>query len=212
MDFIMENYIWFSIAGVLILMAILGYIAEKTNFGKGNQVKKEEKKVKKEEVVIEQPTQEVSEVDLFNDMNVMPMDVNLPVADTNPVASMNEDLYAGLENYAPLTPEVAEEQTDINQDLYKKLEVVDLEKQQAEAQNLDELSQPLEPIAPVAAEQPTEIQEVEEQVEAVNEVEQTEIKDIETTTPDIFTNTVETPAEETQTAPVETEEENVWKF
>ena len=34
MSFIAENYIWFIIAGFVLLMIIIGYYAEKTNFGK----------------------------------------------------------------------------------------------------------------------------------------------------------------------------------
>ncbi len=44
MNFVYDNYIWFIVIGVILFMALIGYIAEKTNFGR-NQF---EKKVKKE--------------------------------------------------------------------------------------------------------------------------------------------------------------------
>ena len=48
MDFITENYVWIIVAGVIILMAIIGYIADKTDFGrKGKTEKTEEKKKEK---------------------------------------------------------------------------------------------------------------------------------------------------------------------
>ena len=34
MDFIVDNYIWFIVIGVVILMAVIGYIADKTDFGR----------------------------------------------------------------------------------------------------------------------------------------------------------------------------------
>lgn len=58
MDFIIENYVWFTIIGVFLVMALIGFIAEKTDFGrKGREVKpKIEKEVLKEvKPVIEEP-------------------------------------------------------------------------------------------------------------------------------------------------------------
>ena len=49
MDFISNNFVWFIVAGIIILMAIIGYIADKTDFGrKVNENAKEEKKDKKQ--------------------------------------------------------------------------------------------------------------------------------------------------------------------
>ncbi|NLM63121.1 MAG: hypothetical protein GX190_02235, partial [Mollicutes bacterium] len=44
MDFIYDNYVWFIVVGVILVMALIGYIAEKTDFGR----KQFEKKVKKD--------------------------------------------------------------------------------------------------------------------------------------------------------------------
>lgn len=49
-EFINENYLWFIIGGAVLLMALIGYIAEKTNFGRGGGNKKEKKD--KEVVVV----------------------------------------------------------------------------------------------------------------------------------------------------------------
>ena len=34
MDFILDNYIWFIIGGIVIIMIVIGFFAEKTDFGK----------------------------------------------------------------------------------------------------------------------------------------------------------------------------------
>ena len=39
MSFIVDNYIWFIIAGFVLLMITIGYYAEKTNFGKQHEDK-----------------------------------------------------------------------------------------------------------------------------------------------------------------------------
>lgn len=68
MDFVIENYIWFLIIGVVLVMALIGYIAEKTDFVKEKEPKeKKQKKSKKnvEEVAEEtkaEPQVEQSEV------------------------------------------------------------------------------------------------------------------------------------------------------
>lgn len=47
-DFLIDNYIWFVVVLVVIIMTIIGYYAEKTNFGKNVKVKpKKTKKGKK---------------------------------------------------------------------------------------------------------------------------------------------------------------------
>ena len=55
MEILMDNYIWIIVIVVIILMTIIGYIAEKTNFGKKEfSKKKTDKKVeeKKDENVV----------------------------------------------------------------------------------------------------------------------------------------------------------------
>jgi len=52
MDFVIDNYLWFVVGGIVLLMIIIGYFAEKTNFGKKPL---SEKKPKKETKEIEVP-------------------------------------------------------------------------------------------------------------------------------------------------------------
>ncbi|MDD3452889.1 MAG: hypothetical protein PHN42_01255 [Bacilli bacterium] len=51
MEFISENYIWIIIIAVVIIMTVIGYIADKTDFGKKpvKEKKIKEKKITKEE-------------------------------------------------------------------------------------------------------------------------------------------------------------------
>lgn len=43
-DFIMTNYIWFLVAIIVILLAVIGSYAEKTNFGLGTKIEDDDKK------------------------------------------------------------------------------------------------------------------------------------------------------------------------
>lgn len=52
MDFVIDNYLWFVVGAIVLLMIVIGYFAEKTNFGK------EPLKSKKEATNIEQPSEE----------------------------------------------------------------------------------------------------------------------------------------------------------
>ena len=62
MDFIVDNYVWFIGGGIVLLMIIIGYIAEKTDFGrKPFSTKKANKEVKNE--VKEETVEEVAETE-----------------------------------------------------------------------------------------------------------------------------------------------------
>ena len=60
MDFVMDNYLWFIVGGIALLMIVIGYFAEKTDFGKKPLSEKKSKEKVKEEVV-ETDKQETSE-------------------------------------------------------------------------------------------------------------------------------------------------------
>ena len=131
MEFITDNYIWFIIGGIVFFMAIVGYIADKTDFGR-NKVAKEPKEKKEKE--IKQPekieidakglgelTQSVSEfktepvveepmADLF-----APMEETIPVIDNN----IDQSLYAPLGD-AP----VEQVNNAVDESLYQPLETV----------------------------------------------------------------------------------------
>lgn len=51
MEFFVENWLWFLVGGIVILMTIIGYIAEKTDFGRKDIQKKEKSEKKKEKTL-----------------------------------------------------------------------------------------------------------------------------------------------------------------
>lgn len=53
MNFIIDNYLWFGIAGVILLMALIGFLAEKTNFIVGSSDKPKKAKKKKKQTTNE---------------------------------------------------------------------------------------------------------------------------------------------------------------
>ena len=57
MTFMEENYIVLILVGVIILMTIIGYIADKTDFGKKDK-KKDKKENKKQNEVVEDVNEE----------------------------------------------------------------------------------------------------------------------------------------------------------
>lgn len=62
MDFIVDNYFWFIVGGVVILMIIIGYIAEKTDFGrKPFKEKKVDNGGNNEVIINEEPVENVVE-------------------------------------------------------------------------------------------------------------------------------------------------------
>lgn len=113
MQFFADNYVWFIAGGIIILMAIIGYLADKNDFGR-NEIKdrmektpkpKKEKKVKekKEQTPqpekIEIPNKPLGEVISENagvsvkTEDEVPSDLFAPL--TN---EPTEDLYAPLSN------------------------------------------------------------------------------------------------------------------
>lgn len=128
MDFIIDNYIWFIVGALVIIMAVIGYFADKTNFGRKEiqkRVKKVEEKPKKEKkakknkkdkkAVDNTPVAEVDETPVeIPDPDFVGVDLYAPVSDNS--SAVNEDLYAPLENSA------ASEPVETIEDLYEKNE------------------------------------------------------------------------------------------
>lgn len=74
MDFVINNYIIFIIVGVILLMALIGYIADNTNFEKKPKKEKIKKDKKKKEEFVEQTAVENQETvipDTNSDLNTL---------------------------------------------------------------------------------------------------------------------------------------------
>ena len=65
MDFLIDNYLWFIIGGIVIIMIIIGYFAEKTNFGK-KPLREKNAKEENKEVVVETPAEEINISEIEN--------------------------------------------------------------------------------------------------------------------------------------------------
>ena len=120
MDFIVDNYVWFIVVGIIILMAVIGYIADKTDFGrkgkdedtkekkvekpkKEKKVKEKKEKIKVEAKGINELTQEVAENNKVDVQESADLNVVEPVQN---VQVNNENIDQSL--FAPLTDNVNE--------------------------------------------------------------------------------------------------------
>lgn len=119
MQFIIDNYIWFIVIGVVIIMAVIGFIAEKTEFGKKSIEKKikrqEEKDAKlKESLEATVPVENIpmneetsSDINVENVADIPSEDLNAPLENDTTTEDLNtpledvtttEDLNAPLED------------------------------------------------------------------------------------------------------------------
>lgn len=78
MDFVIDNYLWFAIGGIVILMIITGFFAEKTNFGKKPLNSKKVKEVTEDTVVESVPTPVPQVENMENKNDVLPV-TDVPV-------------------------------------------------------------------------------------------------------------------------------------
>lgn len=72
MDFIIDNIVWIIVGLIIIIMTIIGYIAEKTDFGK-KELTKREKKAK--EPKVKQKKMELEETELEPVLSDAPLEV-----------------------------------------------------------------------------------------------------------------------------------------
>ena len=114
MDFVIENYIWFLVGGVVILMTIVGYFAEKTEFGK-----KTNKKAEKDDVVpvTNMESEPVEEILFDDELESIP---NEP--EEEPMADLDAEEEPAIEESEPVHLDVPEETEEIPEDLYVGLD------------------------------------------------------------------------------------------
>jgi hypothetical protein len=136
MDFITDNYVWFIVGGIILVMALIGYIAERTDFGRKESTKKEKKeKIEKtnKEAVVAPPVQPIEEVPVVTDADnlIFGQDASLndevalnPNVDETTVAGINEDLTVPLDPTSDV--EAVEETPVIDEELMAPLVSEDL--------------------------------------------------------------------------------------
>ena len=116
MDFIMDNLLWFIIGGIVILMAIIGYFADKTDFGRKTtkEEKPKEEKSKKEKIKVDAKgignlNQSVTEKTEDKKENVASEDLYAGIGNTNIPIDKNTVVDDSL--FVPLT-DIKEEVID----------------------------------------------------------------------------------------------------
>ena len=144
MDFLLENYIWFIIGFIVILMIVIGYLAEKTQFG-SKKVSKKEKNIqkKKEEEVINQA--------VLENANVLKKD---PFIDrvTEPVPPKKEEIQSEIGEKVPQELTVpfgdtrARKEEVIPRTLESRVETPTMKKETPSLESFEDLYQPLEEV------------------------------------------------------------------
>ncbi len=134
MDFIIENYVWFIVAFVVIVMAIIGYFADKTDFGRKIEKKEKKQNNKKNEKIkveakgINELTQNIAEnnkdaVSTNQDENIVNIDQIKEQEKLEPMPIDNENIDQSL--FAPLTDTTSKEQ--INDAVNSPVELKNIE-------------------------------------------------------------------------------------
>ena len=213
MQFVADNYIWFIVGGVVILMAIIGYFADRTDFGRKefqkrlkepkekNTKKENTKKEKVEDVVSEVPIKipddaSVDDVVSEEKDNLVTEDLfqTLPTETTYEDISVNNDLYQPLQN-----------SEQVNEDLYQPL--------QSSEQANEDLYQPLQSSEQVTEDLYAPLQNSEQ----VNEDLYQPLQSSEQVSNDLFSplentnSTDDTTQFDNTNNPVDSEED-IWKF
>ena len=134
MDFIIENYVWFIVAFVVIVMAIIGYFADKTDFGRKIEKKEKKQNNKKNEKIkveakgINELTQNIAEnnkdaVSTNQDENIVNIDQIKEQEKLEPMPIDNANIDQSL--FAPLTDTPSKEQ--INDAVNSPVELKNIE-------------------------------------------------------------------------------------
>lgn len=132
LDFVIENYVWFLVGGIVLLMTLIGYFAEKTQFGK-KKSKKEENSTKETPVkFVEIPSTQEQPEEVLLDQDMPKQDIEVeavekaeePMEDLDTIEieepketeEIPEELYAGLDG-TPNKYKETEQPEDLDMEL-----------------------------------------------------------------------------------------------
>jgi len=115
MQFLTDNYVWFMVGGIIILMAIVGYLADKNDFGRKEVQERMQKKPKEKPEKKEKEEPQPEKIEIPNKPLGEVINENAGV-ETEVSVDNNEDLYA------PLTSEKTDDLSQNNEDLYAPLD------------------------------------------------------------------------------------------
>ena len=229
MQFIVDNYIWFIVGGVVLLMAIIGFFADRTDFGrkefqkrlkepkeKNKDTKKEtSKKGKVEEVIKEEIPIRIPDDALVDDVvneendNLITEDLFqvLPTETTHEsIAIDNNDLYKPLQsdeqvNHEDLYKPLQSDEQVNHEDLYKPL-------QSDEQVNHEDLYKPLQSDEQVNHEDLYQPLQSDEQVSYSNDL----FKPLEDTSKSTSNETDNNFVQSDDMNNTVDSEEDIWKF
>lgn len=192
MQFIVDNYIWFIAGGVVLLMAIIGFFADRTDFGrkefqkrlkepkektKDSSKKETSKKGKVEEVTKGEVPIKIPDDALVDDVvneendNLITEDLFqvLPTETIHESIAVDndEDLYKPLQNNNEYfeTPLESEQHVNNNEDLYQPLQ-----SDEQQINNSEDLYQPLQSDEQVNSEDLYQPLQSDEQVSYSNDL------------------------------------------
>lgn len=208
MQFITDNYIWFIVGGIVILMTIIGYIADKTDFGRKNAERKEKlPKEKKEKVKKEKPVKQAEKIEVdakgIGELT-QSMAESFEEPEKQVEVATEEDLYA------PLQPLEVPKEEPVDETLYAPLENTNVEVTPVASEEM-----PLESVPVNEVEVPT-VEEVQLQplqpvtIEEAIEEPMAEVNEEVSLEPELHNvEPAEMPVEITEEP---TSEEDIWKF
>ncbi|MBE6159716.1 MAG: hypothetical protein E7157_01560 [Lactobacillales bacterium] len=130
LEFVRVNYVWLLIIAVIILFAIVGYIAEKQGFtGINGNKEKKKKELKKEKKVVE----EISNENISNEeiVTAQEVDLNDAVAEEE-LEEITETIDAENESLEPIE-EILDRKEDLNIDEDFNQVLEDVEETSSEA-------------------------------------------------------------------------------
>lgn len=215
MEFFVENWLWFLVAAIIILMTLIGYIAEKTDFGrkdipKREKVKKEKKAPKaKEELaeVLEPEAKPEVQMSLATDsIFEEPVQTLEELDNTNVEPEIMENLNVPFDNINIESPKAEEEISETMENLNDSYTdftyqepTINIEEPIETFENVETLENLTIPFGNTTYDMP--VSEVEEVVEnePIVELEDSNISNIEL--PDLDSIVTE-----------EDDTEDVWKF
>lgn len=218
MDFLAQNYIWILVVLVIILMTIIGYVAEKTDFGK-NVNKKSKNKAKDikmaqmDDVFIE-PITETSQKTNNKVEEIKPEVPQQSVKDADPDYQLSMSLNSASqtpEDYViPAHGEQKEIPADVDPALFAPLSQTE---PTTSVQYHSETATPEQPYQQPTEAQPTEAQPNETVSSSPrNTSSDTELNDLDLKLPDLQSLAKSREDEPIQKTDFEEDEDDIWKF
>lgn len=183
MSFLSENYIWIIVIAIVIIMAIIGYIADKHGFGKQNKKDKgENTSNKNKENSINLDNNMESSKDDVSEFTNVPEEASLSDFQAPEETISNPETFAEPADVEPEINEPDNNDEINNADFNQEQELSEeIDKQQSESEDLPEveLSETSEPTEPQTLDEASNMDESDESNEAINAEETNEANEPE---------------------------------